>query len=52
VTIKMMHRIDAPIGGHVAELAARAGARMALDTLPARIEFESTPAEPKTGVGR
>lgn len=47
----MSHRIDAPIGGHIAELAAREGARMTLGTLPARIEFERTPAEPETGAG-
>lgn len=51
-TIRMSHRIDASIGGHIAGPAARAGAGMALGALPARIEFERTPAETGTGAGR
>ncbi len=38
--MKMQHRVDAPIGGRVAELGARVGAQVAPGALLARIEPE------------
>lgn len=40
----MQHRVDAPIGGRVAELGARVGAQVAPGALLVRIEPEEPSA--------